>query len=110
MAQKLMPLAGYCLIEPLDEEQQTSEGLYLPEKAKDKPEKGKVIAIGADLPRFDAGATYIKEVDRHKVPNEMCPVKVGDIVIHHKWAGQDVKEGTKEYKLVKFADIMARYE
>lgn len=110
MAQKLMPLAGYCLIEPLDEEQQTSEGLYLPEKAKDKPEKGKVIAIGADLPRFDAGATYIKEVDRHKVPNEMCPVKVGDKVIFYKWAGSTIKNGDKEYLLVKFADLQGVYQ
>lgn len=66
MAKKLKPLAGYVLIEPFDEQETTTSGLVMPEKAKEKPEKGKVIEVGADLPRFDAGSIYIKEIDRHK--------------------------------------------
>ena len=110
MAKKLMPLAGYVLIEPLDEQETTASGLALPEKAQEKPEKGKVIMVGADLPRFDSGATFIEKIDRHKVANEMPQVKVGQIVVFHKWSGQDVREGNKEYKLVKFSDLMGVYE
>lgn len=105
----LRPLAGYCLIEPLDEQETTASGLVMPEKAKEKPEKGKVIAVGDDLPRFDAGAIY-DELDQAKIPNERCPVEIGDIVIFHRWSGQDVKEGQKEYKLVKFSDLMGVYK
>ena len=97
---KLIPLAGYVLIEPLNEEEQTSEGLYLPEKAKDKPEKGKVIAKGAYMYLESAGYNLVL-YDK---------VQVGQKVVFHKWAGQDVKEGTKEYKLVKFSDLMGVYE
>ena len=107
---KLRPLAGYVLILPLDEEETTASGLVMPEKEKEKPAKGKVIAVGADLPRFESGVTYIKELDRHKVANEMPQVKVGNIVIFHRWSGQDVKEGQKEYKLVKFSDLVGVYE
>lgn len=106
---KLIPLAGYVLVESLHDEEQTAEGLYLPEKAKDKPEKGKVIAVGKDLPRFDSGATYDPITDRHKIPNEMSPVKAGDVVVFHKWGAQSIKEGQKEYLLVKFSDLQGVY-
>ena len=104
MAKKLIPLAGYVLIEPLDEQEVTASGLALPEKAQEKPEKGKVIAVGADIPYYEAQDRFGTNIDIR------CPVKRGQTVIFHKWAGQDVREGNKEYKLVKFSDLMARYE
>jgi|SRR3990167_1790226 len=98
---KLKPLAGYCLILPLDEQdQKTSSGLVLPEKAKEKPMKGRVIEVGDPIPHFINGS----------LNDELAQVAKGDTVVFHRWSGQDVKEGDKEYKLVKFSDIMGRYE
>lgn len=95
---KLKPLSGYVLIEALDEEETTASGLVMPEKAKEKPAKGKVISIGGILKEGDS--IYYPPVG----------LSSGDIVIHHRWSGQDVKEGQKEYKLVKFSDLMGVYE
>ena len=104
---KLRPLAGYVLIEAIDEQETTASGLVMPEKAKEKPEKGKVIAVGLDLPHYEWGAFEGKLA---RLANEKCPVKVGDTAIFHRWSGQDVKEGQKEYKLVKFSDLMGVYK
>lgn len=104
---KLIPLAGYCLVEPLDEEdQKTSSGLILPEKAKEKPAKGKVLYVGI----LDSiGFNFIKNnFGDWLISNP--PVKKGDIVCFHRWSGQDIKEGDKEYKLVQFKDLMGVYE
>ncbi|MBI2022157.1 co-chaperone GroES [Candidatus Daviesbacteria bacterium] len=98
---KLNPLAGYVLIEPLDEQETTASGLVMPEKAKEKPAKGKVIMCGEKYTDF-SGA--------FETPFIQCPVKVGDTVCFHRWSGQDIKEGQKEYKLVKFSDLMGIYE
>lgn len=116
---KLKPLAGYVLIEPLDEDEVTASGLALPEKAKEKPAKGKVLEVGAPKPRYEAGFATIpgkmtgkyKDLEeRVRLANEDPQVKKGDKVVFHRWSGQDVKEGQKELKLVKFEDLMGVYE
>ena len=89
----LKPTAGYLLIEPLDKETKTASGIYLPDNAGEKPQKGKVIA-GGD------GAW----VDVHEVPS---PAKVGDTVLYKKWGGNEVKIEGKEYLFVKFEDVLA---
>ena len=97
---ELKPLAGYVLIEPFDEEETTAEGLIIPEKAKEKPSKGKVIAVGGSLKHYYGGVIQFEE----------SPVAVDSIVQYHRWSGQDIKENQKEYRLVKFGDLMAVYE
>jgi chaperonin GroES len=92
----IKPLAGYVLIEPLDEEQTTASGLVLPEKAKEKPMKGKLIGMGITMSAEDSK----KKSGLYKE----------NIVIFHRWSGQDVKDGDKDYKLVKFGDLMGVYE
>lgn len=89
----LKPTAGYLLIEPLEAETKTSGGIYLPETASEKPQKGKVIAVGA---------TAI--IEGQKVT---APAKLSDIVIYKKWGGNEVKIEGKEYLFVKFEDILA---
>jgi chaperonin GroES len=90
----LQPTAGYVVIEPLEAEEKTSSGIYLPESASEKPQKGKVVAVGAD-DVTDSGA--IKK----------SPVKVGNIVIFKKWGGSEVKVDGVEYLFSKFEDILA---
>ncbi len=89
----LKPTAGYLLIEPLDAEIKTASGIYLPENASEKPQKGKVIAIGASL--FDDG---------HELK---APANIDEIVYYKKWGGNEVKIAGREYLFVKFEDILA---
>jgi len=91
---ELTPTAGYLVIEPLDAETQTASGIYLPESAGEKPQKGKVIAVGGDEVT-DSGA------------KRKCPCKVGDVVIYKKWGGNEVKIDGKEYLFSKFEDVLA---
>jgi chaperonin GroES len=91
---KLEPTAGYILLEPVEAEQKTASGIYLPETASEKPLQGKVLAIGP---------AEITEKGAKKV----SPVKVGDKVIYKKWGGNEVKVGSKEYLFAKFDDILA---
>ena len=107
---KLRPLAGYILIEPLDEQETTASGLVMPEKVKEKPAKGKVVSVGGPIPRYEAGVAETLLNGDLRLAEERCLVRKGDIVVFHRWAGQDVREGQKEYKLVKFQDIMGIYE
>jgi chaperonin GroES len=88
------PTAGHLLIEPLEAEEKTASGIYLPESASEKPQKGRVLAVGPD--EITEKGTKVKS-----------PVKMGDIVIYKKWGGSEVKIDNKEYLFAKFDDILA---
>lgn len=90
----LKPTAGYLLIEPLEAQTKTTSGIYLPDNASEKPQKGKVLAVGA-TEVTDSGA------------KKASPVKVGDVVIYKKWGGNEVKIESVEYLFVKFEDVLA---
>jgi len=90
----LKPAAGYLLIEPLEPEAKTSSGIYLPDSASEKPQEGKVLAVGPDE-ITDSGA------------KRTAPVKIGDKVIYKKWGGNEVKIDGVEYLFAKFEDILA---
>lgn len=85
----LKPTAGYLLIEPLEKEVKTASGIYLPDNAGEKPQKGKVLAIGADIKDFKK------------------PAKVNETVFYKKWGGNEVKIEGKDYLFVKFEDVLA---
>lgn len=91
---KLKPTAGYVLIETVEAETKTTSGIYLPDSAGEKPQKGKVLAVGPDE-ITDSGT------------KRSCPAKVGDVVIYKKWGGNEVKIEGKEYLFAKFEDILA---
>jgi chaperonin GroES len=90
----LKPTAGYILLEPLEKEEKTAAGIYLPESASEKPQKGKVLAVGDDE-ITDSGV------------KRSSPAKVGDSVIYKKWGGNEVKINGTEYLFAKFEDILA---
>lgn len=90
---KLNPMPGYALVEPAEKQTQTAGGIYLPDNSSEKPQAGKVIAVGS----------YI-----HKDGKEVSsPVKVGDSVVYKKWGGNDVKINGVEYQFLQFEDILA---
>lgn len=91
---KLTPAAGYLLIEPDKKETKTVSGIYLPDNASDKPQRGTVVAVGA------------AEITDHGA-KKVSPVKVGDFVVYKKWGGNEVKHEDREYMFIKFEDILA---
>ncbi|MEK7595289.1 MAG: co-chaperone GroES [Patescibacteria group bacterium] len=92
---KVKPLSDYILIEPeTTKDTTTPSGIVLPDSAKEKPQKGKVIAVGSG--RKDDKGVVIK-----------LEVKVGDTVYYKKWGGNEIKLDNKEYLLVKEKDILA---
>ncbi|MBC7194881.1 MAG: co-chaperone GroES [Caldisericia bacterium] len=93
----LRPIGDKIIVEPEKEEEKTKSGIVLPDTAKEKPQKGKVIAVGPG-----------KVLDNgQRSPME---VKVGDIVIYSKYAGTEVKIEDKEYLILSDRDILAIIE
>ena len=98
MSVSIKPLEDRILVQPLDAEQTTASGLVIPDTAKEKPQEGKVLAVGPG--RFDdAGAKRIP-----------LDVKVGDTVIYSKYGGTEVKYNGEEYLLLSARDILAIVE
>jgi chaperonin GroES len=93
----IKPLFDNVLVKPLEAEEKTKSGIYLPETAKEKPQTGEVKAIGD-------GA--IDEKGK-KLP---MIIKVGMKVMYTKWGGNEVKVNGEEWKLVKQSDILAIVE
>lgn len=89
----LTPTAGYVILEPAQATKKTASGIYLPESSDEKPQMGKVLAVGAE-----------QVVDGAKVAS---PAKVGDTVVYKKWGGNEVKLDGTEYLFAKFEDILA---
>ncbi|WP_058829139.1 co-chaperone GroES [Paenibacillus polymyxa] len=89
----IKPLGERVLVEAIEQETTTSFGIVLPDSAKEKPQEGKIIAVGA-------GALK----DGARIPLE---VKEGDRVIFSKYAGTEIKYEDKEYLIMKESDIHA---
>lgn len=94
MAINLTPLADRVLVEPAAAETKTASGLYIPDSAKEKPQKGVVIAVGAGK---------VSESGNVMKPQ----VKVGDSVLYGKYSGTEVTFDGKEYLIMREADIFA---
>src|SRR4051794_2424459 len=92
---KVRPLDDRVLVEPLEAEEKTAGGILLPDTAKEKPQRGKVIAVGPGKLRDSGDRTALS-------------VKVGDEVLFGKYAGSEVKEGGKELKVLRESDILAK--
>lgn len=94
---KLRPLGDRVVVEPIEKEERTPAGIILPETAKEKPQEGKVIAVGPGRVN-DKG---------ERIPMD---VKEGDRVIFAKYAGTEVKLDDKKYLILRESDIMAVVE
>lgn len=89
----IKPLGDRVLIEPMEKEETTSSGIVLPDSAKEKPQEGKVVAVGS-------GALK----DGERIPLE---VKEGDRIIFSKYAGTEVKYEGKDMLIMRESDILA---
>ena len=89
----LKPLEDRIVVKAIDADQTTASGLVIPDTAKEKPQEGKVLAVGPG--RFEDGA---------RVPLD---VSVGDIVIYSKYGGTEVKYGGEDLLVLSARDVLA---
>ena len=91
----LKPLDDRVVLEPLEAEEKTSGGILLPDNAKQKPQQGKVVAVGPGKLN-DKGVRLA------------LAVKIGDTVLFGKYSGSDVEVNSKEYKIVRESEILGK--
>ena len=94
MAMNLKPLGDRVVVEPIEQEEMTASGIVLPETAKEKPQKGHVLAVGPGT-RDDDGKRIALDV------------KVGDMVLFAKYAGTEFKVDGKKLLILKESDLLA---
>ena len=93
----IKPLGDKVVIKVIEEAEQTSGGIFIPDSAKEKSHKGEIIAVGA-------GKT------NDKGEREPMDVKVGDTILYAKYSGTDVKVDGTEYKILSIKDALAIIE
>ena len=89
MGLNIKPLADRVLIEPMEAETKTASGIIIPDNAKEKPQRGNVVAVGTGT------------------KDEPLTVKVGDTVLYGKYGGTELKLEGKDYLMMRESDILA---
>lgn len=91
----LQPLGDRLIVEVLDEEEQTVSGIVLPDTAKEKPQRGRVLAVGPGT-RDEDGKFVGMEVE------------AGDEIVFSKYGGTEIKLGADEYLILRESDVLAK--
>ena len=94
MALSLKPLGDRVVVEPIEQEEVTAGGIVLPETAKEKPQKGTVLAVGPGD----------RDEDGDRIPMD---VKEGDTVLFAKYSGTEIKMDGKKLLILRESDILA---
>jgi len=92
---KLQPLADRVLVKPIEKEEMTKSGIYIPDTAKEKPQEGEVIAVGPGKMTEDGKRIAMD-------------IKVGDTVIYAKYGGMEIKFEDEELIILRESDILAK--
>ncbi|MBX7105675.1 MAG: co-chaperone GroES [Gemmataceae bacterium] len=92
---KVRPLDDRVVVEPLEAEEKTTGGILLPDTAKQKPQRGRVLAAGPGKLKDDGGRLTLN-------------VKVGDEVLYGKYSGSEVEVDGRELKILREGDILAK--
>jgi chaperonin GroES len=95
MAVKLQPLADRLVVKPIEKEEVTKGGIVLPDTAKEKPQEGKVIAVGPGRLSEDGKRIAMD-------------IKVGDVVIYAKYGGTEIRIENEELVILRESDILAK--
>ena len=95
MATKLQPLADRVLVKPIEKEEKTKSGIYIPDTAKEKPQEGEAMAVGPG--KLDDNGK--------RIPLDL---KVGDKVIYAKYGGTEIKIDDVEMMILRESDILAK--
>jgi len=97
MSISLKPLGSRVVVEPVESEEVTAGGIVLPETAKEKPQKGKILSIGPGD----------RDDDGKRIPMDVSP---GDVVLYAKYAGTEIKVEGKKLLILKESDLLAIVE
>jgi chaperonin GroES len=97
MAMAIKPLGDRVLVEPIEEKEQVKGGVIIPDTAKEKPQEGKVIAVGSG-----------KVLDNGE--RQPLDLKKGDKVLYGKYSGTEVKIDDKKYLIMREDDVLAKIE
>ena len=97
MAMTLKPLGSRVVVEPIEQEDVTAGGIVLPETAKEKPQKGKIVSVGAGD----------RDEDGKRISMD---VKAGDVVLFAKYSGTEIKVDSKKLLILRESDILAIVE
>ena len=95
MAVKLQPMADRLVVKPIEKEEVTKGGIFLPDTAREKPQEGEVVAVGPGRLTEDGKRLAME-------------VKVGDIVIYTKYGGTEIKIDDEELIILRESDILAK--
>ncbi len=95
MVVKLQPLADRLVVKPIEREEVTKGGIVLPDTAKEKPQEGKVLAVGPGRLSEDGKRIAMD-------------VKVGDVVIYTKYGGTEIRVDDEEVVILRESDILAK--
>jgi len=95
MQLKLEPLDDRIVVEPMEAESKTKGGIVLPDTAKEKPQKGKVISVGPGR---------VTDEGKRIAPS----VKKGDTVVYARYGGSEIEIDGKEYMILRESDILAK--
>lgn len=90
----IKPLGDKIVIKVIEDTEQTTGGIFIPDSAKEKPQKGEVVAVGPGK-TLDSGE------------REPIDVKVGDVILYAKYSGTDVKIDNVSYKILSVKDALA---
>ena len=90
-----VPLGERGIVKPIEQEQTTRGGIFLPDTAKEKPQEGEVVAVGPGR-TSDDGKRISMELSK------------GDRVVYSKYAGTEYKDGDEEYLILRESDILAK--
>ena len=93
---KLKPLGDRLIVKPVEEEETTASGIVLPDTAKEKPQRGRVLAVGPG--------------ERSEHTGELIPMDVaqGDEIIFSKYGGTEVKVGIEDVLILRESDVLAK--
>ena len=86
---KIKPLADRVVVQPQEAETKTASGLYIPDTAKEKPQRGKIVAVGCGK------------------KDEPMELKEGDMVLYGKYAGTEINVDNEEYLIMRQSDVLA---
>lgn len=95
MAVKLQPLGDRVVVKPIEREEVTKGGIVLPDTAREKPQEGKVVAVGPGRLSDDGKRVAMD-------------IKVGDVVLYVKYGGTEVKIEAEELMILRESDILAK--
>jgi chaperonin GroES len=92
---KIRPMDDRVVVEPLEAEEKTSGGILLPDSAREKPQRGRVLAVGPGKLQDDGKRLAVE-------------VAVGDEVLYGRYAGNEIKVGDKDVKIMRESDLLAK--